>query len=125
MGRKSRAKQAARQTANIPREAPQAKPPAASFPFLKVALTFAAIGLVLVGLTELVIDWSPLQLVTATVATALLQWTGVQVVTHGIHMTLPNARWEIVADCTAIGAMTIFLAFVLAYPASLKAKALA
>ena len=121
MGRKSRIKKEVRQS--LSEGVPQAKPPAAPFPFLKVALIFAAIGIVLEGLTELVIDWSPLQLATAKVATVLLRLTGIEVVANGIHMALPNAQWEIVADCTAIGAVVIFLSFVLPFPSSIKTKA--
>ena len=45
--------------------------------------------------------------------------------TSGIHMILPNARWEVISDCTAIGAQVIFISFVLAFPSSKKAKLLA
>ena len=123
MGRKSRTKKEIRETSN--KEVPQAKLPAAPSPFLRIALVFAALVVVFEVIAEKVIDWSALQLATASLTTFILQSTGLQVVTDGIHMTLPNAQWEIIAECTAIRSQLVFLAFILAFPASLKAKVLA
>jgi exosortase/archaeosortase family protein len=123
MGRKSRTKKETRET--LSKEVPQAKLPAAPSPFLRITLVFAVLVVVFEVIAEKVVDWSALQLATASLTTFILQSTGLQVVTDGIHMTLPNAQWEIIAECTAIRAQLVFLAFILAYPASLKARALA
>jgi exosortase/archaeosortase family protein len=123
MGRKSRTKKETKETTN--KEVPQAKLPAAPSPFLRITLIFAVLVLVFEVIAEKVIDWTTLQLATASLTTIILQSTGLQVVTDGIHMVVPNARWEIIAECTAIRSQLVFLAFILAYPAPLKARALA
>jgi len=120
MGRKSRTKKETRTTSS--REVPQARKPAAPFPFRRVTLVFALLVVIFEVIAEKMIDWTALQLATASLTTAILQATGLQVVTEGIHMTLPNARWEIIAECTAVRAQLVFVSFVLAYPASLKAR---
>ncbi|MDT8421322.1 MAG: archaeosortase/exosortase family protein [Desulfuromonadales bacterium] len=120
MGRKSRLKKEARQERL--RVEPKEILSSASSSFLKIAMTFAAMVIVFEIIVELFIDWLPLQLATASITTYLLQVTGLEVNTSGIHMILPNARWEVIADCTAIGAQVIFLSFVLAFPSSKKAK---
>ena len=123
MGRKSRSK---KERSNTEQQWElRAKAPAAPSAFLRLALVFAVLVILFELVVEKMVDMTLLQLATASVTTALLQFTGMEVLTNGINMTLPNVQWEIIRECTAIRAQVVFIAFVLAYPASIRAKSLA
>lgn len=55
----------------------------------------------------------------------LINASGLQVIHDGVDITLKNAQWTMTPECTALSAMIVFAAFVLAYPSSLKSKGIA
>lgn len=67
----------------------------------------------------------PFQKFMVKIVGGLIEASGLQVVHNGIHITLKNGGWIMTAECTAMSAMIVFVAFVLVYPSALKAKGIA
>lgn len=67
----------------------------------------------------------PFQKFMVKIVGGLIEASGLQVVYNGIHITLKNGGWIMTAECTAMSAMIVFVAFVLVYPAALKSKGIA
>lgn len=63
-----------------------------------------------------------LQLATAKSASAVISFSGIATQLQGVHLAFGNVHWEIVSECTALHAMYVFLAFVLAYPSLWRSK---
>lgn len=55
----------------------------------------------------------------------LISFSGLEVVQNGVFLTIAGERWVMTPGCTAITAMIVFVAFVLTYPSSVKAKTVA
>lgn len=62
---------------------------------------------------------------TTKLASNLIQFTGLKVLVQENVMQLANAVWIVDTECTAINLFNIFIAFVVVYPTSLKAKGIA
>ncbi len=67
----------------------------------------------------------PFQKFMVKILGGLIEASGLQVVHKGIHISLKNGAWIMTAECTALSAMVVFIAFVLVYPSALKAKGIA
>lgn len=118
MGRKSRLK---KERVRLP----AVLAPAANSPFLKIALTFAALVVAFQLVPGLLLDLTFLQLLVAESVAKILAFSGLPVTVQGFEIFMPKAHWVVIADCTALSAIIMFFAFVLAFPSSKKAKALA
>lgn len=62
---------------------------------------------------------------TSSVVTGLIHLSGLQALQDSNTIYLAHSVWVVTIECTAIQIMTIYTAFVLAYPASVRAKGLA
>ena len=66
-----------------------------------------------------------LGILIAKLVAALVTFGGIEAVANSNTIAMPNARWVVVPECTAINVFILFVSFVLAYTASPKLKALA
>jgi archaeosortase B (VPXXXP-CTERM-specific) len=66
-----------------------------------------------------------LDIFTSYVITGLIHLSGLQATMESNTIYLTNSVWLVTTECTAIFIMLIFTSFILVYPSSLKAKALA
>jgi len=95
------------------------------FPFVRTCLFFFAIVLLL-NLNEWLIlkpqhlEW--LQSLTARIIATILNGLGLQTILQGTRILFAGAHWEIVSECTALQAMYVFVAFLVAYPSSFRSK---
>lgn len=67
----------------------------------------------------------PFQKFMVNVVGGLINASGLQAIQDGVYITLKNDQWIMSPECTALSAMIVFIAFVIVYPASLKAKGIA
>jgi exosortase/archaeosortase family protein len=67
----------------------------------------------------------PFQRFMVKIVGGLIQASGLQVVYSDLYITLKSGEWVMTAECTALSAMIVFVAFVLAYPSALKSKGIA
>lgn len=67
----------------------------------------------------------PFQRFMVTIVGGLIQASGLQVAYNDLYITLKSGEWVMTAECTALSAMIVFVAFVLAYPSALKSKGIA
>jgi exosortase/archaeosortase family protein len=65
-----------------------------------------------------------LQLATAKISALLMSASGINLILDRTYILLGNASWEVTPECTAISAMIVYASFILAYPASARAKGL-
>jgi archaeosortase B (VPXXXP-CTERM-specific) len=97
------------------------------YPLLKICLIFFGVILAFNLVEWLALKPSqiePLQIFTAKTTSGLINLSGIETRLQGTHVFFERVHWEIVAECTALQAMYVFLAFVIAYPSSLKSKAI-
>lgn len=66
----------------------------------------------------------PYQVWLAGIVAWMIDLTGITAQAQHVYILLPFARWEMSIECTAINAMVVFVAFVLAYPGRFRAKAI-
>ena len=66
-----------------------------------------------------------LDIFTSSVVTGLIHLSGLQAHQDSNTIYLAHSVWVVTIECTAIQIMTIYTAFVLAYPAAVRAKGLA
>jgi len=67
----------------------------------------------------------PFQKFMVTIVGGLIEASGLQAIQNGIHISLKSGEWIMTAECTALSALNVFVAFVLVYPSTLKAKGIA
>lgn len=95
---------------------------------LKICLVFFAV-ITAFNLTEWLLlkpaQIEPLQTFTARTASTLIDFSGIETTLQGTHVFFEQVHWEIVTECTALQAMYVFLAFIIAYPSAIKSKILA
>lgn len=95
------------------------------FSFIRFAL-FAI--LVLVGNVPL---WFfpqsviPFQKLMVNIVGTLISASGIEGVQNGVYIILKNDQWIMTPECTALSAIIVFMAFVIAYPSSIKSKGIA
>ena len=102
--------------------------PRSGFPLMRTALLFGLLVLVFH-----IIQWTMVadryiaafKEFTASIVAATISLTGIPCSLNGTQLILPNTAWEMVLECTALTAMVVFASFVLAFPASLRSKAIA
>ena len=95
------------------------------FPVVRVSLLFSLLVLVFNLLQWLVLipdNMLQLQLVTARLTAWLVAASGLPLTLAGVEIFLGNSHWEVTPECTALSAVFVFLAFVLVYPTSFRAK---
>ncbi len=68
---------------------------------------------------------TPYRELWAAVVEFFIKLSGHDVVRHGTEISFAGAHWIITPECTAMGAMIVFVSFVIVYPSSFKAKGLA
>ena len=98
------------------------------FPLVRTALLF---GLLVLGFH--IIQWVMIpdrhltlfKEFTASTVAGTISLTGIPCAINGTQITLPNAAWEMVLECTALTAMIVFISFVIAFPSTLRSKAIA
>lgn len=61
---------------------------------------------------------------TAKVTALVIGLSGLSVHLQGTQIFFHNAHWEVVTECTALNAFYVYISFLLAYPSSIKAKAI-
>lgn len=95
------------------------------FPLLRTCLLFFSVILAF-NLVEwlLLKPWQVelFQIATAKVVSSVMSMSGLQNHLQGTHIFFPGAHWEVVSECTALQAMYVFVAFVIAYPSLLMSK---
>jgi exosortase/archaeosortase family protein len=67
---------------------------------------------------------APVESTTAAAAVALMRLTGLQAAAAANIIHLSGAVWLVDVECTAIHLLVLFTAFILAYPAPRRAKAI-
>ena len=67
----------------------------------------------------------PFRQFMAWLVAGLIHLSGLDVVQNGAYITLKNEQWVMSPECTALTAMIVFAAFVIAYPSSIKSKTIA
>lgn len=103
----------------------QRKGASSPFPLWRVALVFL---LLVAGFNQL--QWflfmpdgmAVVQNWTARSAAWLISTSGIDVTLQQCFLYLPTSHWEVTPECTASSAIYVFAAFLLAYPASWKAR---
>jgi exosortase/archaeosortase family protein len=101
--------------------------PESRFPIIRTCLLFAVLVL---GLHLAQWLFKPqylagIQLITSKAAAWLIRLSGIEVTLKQIHIYFSGAHWEIVPECTALSAIYVYISFIVAYPSTIKAKALA
>jgi len=95
------------------------------FPLWRTCLIFFA-AILAFNLVEwlLLKPWQVeiLQVATAKTVSVLLDGFGLKTQLSGTQLFFSGGHWEIVAECTALQAMYVFVAFIVAYPSSSKTK---
>jgi exosortase/archaeosortase family protein len=91
--------------------------------FMRTSLVFlilaAAIPLLIFYLP---VNLGPFQVLTAKITAGVINASGIEAVREGVNIRLPHANWEISIECTAIFALIVYAAFVIAYQASVQSK---
>ena len=67
----------------------------------------------------------PFQKFMVKVVGGLISASGLEVMQKGVYIILKNDQWIMTPECTALSAMIVFVAFVIVYPSSLRAKVIA
>lgn len=91
--------------------------------FLRTSIIFLALaGVFPLLIFYLPVNLMPFQLMTSKITAVLINMTGIEAVREGIYIRLPHANWEISIECTAVFALIVYAAFVIAYQASVRSK---
>ncbi len=61
----------------------------------------------------------------AWLVACLVTFSGLEMLQHGVYLTVAGERWIMTPECTALTAMIVFVAFVIAYPSSIRSKGIA
>ena len=67
----------------------------------------------------------PFQKFMVKVVGGFISASGLQAIQNDVYMTLKNSQWIMTPECTALSAMIVYVAFIIAYPSSLKSKGIA
>ena len=67
----------------------------------------------------------PFQKFMVKIVGSLITASGLEVMQKGVYIILKNDQWIMTPECTALSAMIVFVAFVIVYPSSLRAKGIA
>lgn len=67
----------------------------------------------------------PFQKFMVKLVGGLISSSGLQAIQNGVYITLNNGQWTMTPECTALSAMIVFVAFVIVYPSSIRAKGIA
>lgn len=61
----------------------------------------------------------------AWLVACLVTFSGLEMVQNGVYLLVAGERWIMTPECTALTAMIVFVAFVIVYPSSIRAKGIA
>jgi archaeosortase B (VPXXXP-CTERM-specific) len=98
-------------------------------PLIKTSFLFAASMLILHTVLWLAVpvwkETDPLREYTTKTVAFLLGKLNIANAVSGNSIILPNDKWIVTQECTAVNVLILFVSFVLAYSSSLRAKLIA